>query len=59
LIEDLKFTFGEYKTYQVPIKKIELLTKLDFGNLRNFDPLSKRKDIIPVKIINDEKDIIL
>ncbi len=59
LIEDLKFTFGEYKTYQVPITKIELLTKLDFGNLRNFDPLSKRKDIIPVKIINDEKDIIL
>ena len=59
MIEDLKFTFGEYKTYQVPITKIELLTKLDFGNLRNFDPLSKRKDIIPVKIINDEKDIIL
>jgi hypothetical protein len=27
--------------------------------LRNFDPLSKIKDIVPVKIINDEKDIIL
>ena len=59
LIEGLKFTFGEYKTYQVQITKIESLTGLGFGNLRNFDPLSKRKGIIPVKIINDEKDIIL
>jgi endonuclease G, mitochondrial len=58
LIEDLKFVFGEYKTYQVPITKIESLTGLDFGDLRNFDPFSKRKDIIP-KIINDQKDIIL
>ena len=58
LIEDLKFVFGEYKTYQVRITKIESLTRLDFGNLRNFDPLSKIKDI-PIKIINDEKDIIL
>jgi endonuclease G, mitochondrial len=59
LIEDLKFLFGEYKTYQVQIAKIESLTGLNFGNLRNFDPLSKRKDIIPIKIINDEKNIIL
>ena len=59
LIEDLKFVFGEYKTYQVSISKIESLTGLDFGDLRNFDPFSKRKDIIPVRIINDEKDIIL
>ena len=58
LIEDLKFVFGEYKTYQVRITKIESLTGLDFGNLRNFDPLSKIKNI-PVKIITDEKDIIL
>ena len=59
LIEDLKFVFGEYKTYQVSISKIESLTGLDFDNLRNFDPFSKRKDIIPVRIINNEKDIIL
>ena len=59
LIEDLKFVFGEYKTYQIQITKIESHTGLDFGILRNFDPLSKRKDIVPVKIINEEKDIIL
>lgn len=58
LIEGLKFVFGEFKTYQVQIKKIESLTGLDFGNLRDFDPLSKRKDM-PIKIIDTENDIIL
>ena len=58
LIVDLKFVFGEYKTYQVQITKIESLTRLDFGNLRDFDPISKNKSL-PIKIINDENDIIL
>ena len=58
LIVDLKFVFGEYKTYQVPITKIESLTRLDFGNLHDFDPISKNK-ALPMKIINDENDIIL
>ena len=58
LIENLKFAFGEYKTYQVSITKIESLTKLNFGYLRDFDPLSKRK-AIPINIINNESDIIL
>ena len=31
--------YGEYKTYQVPVAKIEQLTGLDFGDLRNHDPL--------------------
>ena len=58
LIEDLKFAFGEYKTYQVAVTNIESFTGLDFGNLRNFDPISKRK-AISIKIINNENDIIL
>jgi endonuclease G len=40
LIIDLEFAFGEYKTYQVPVTRIEGLTGLDFGKLRNFDPLA-------------------
>ena len=39
LIEDLEFAFGEYKTYQVPVTKIESLTKIDFGKLRVYDPM--------------------
>jgi len=58
LIENLKFIFGEYKTYQVSITKIESLTKMNFGYLREFDPLSKRK-AIPINLINTESDIIL
>jgi endonuclease G, mitochondrial len=58
LISDLKFVFGEYKTYQIQITKIESLTGLNFGNLREFDPIAKVKDF-PVKMINNEKDIVL
>ena len=58
LIEDLKFAFGEYKTYQVAVTNIESFTGLDFGNLRYFDPMSKRRGV-PIKIINNENDIIL
>lgn len=41
LIENLErvFTFGAFRTYQVEIAKIEELTGLDFGDLRNFDPM--------------------
>jgi hypothetical protein len=42
----------------VSITKIEALTKMNFGYLREFDPLSKRK-AVPVNIVNNENDIIL
>jgi endonuclease G len=42
LIEGLEagFSFGDYKTYQVPVTRIESLTGLDFGKLREADPLN-------------------
>jgi DNA/RNA endonuclease G (NUC1)/V8-like Glu-specific endopeptidase len=37
--EDVEaFSYGAYKTFQVPVKRIEKLTGLNFGQLRNFDP---------------------
>ena len=39
------FVFGEYKTYQVQIAKIEMETGLDFGKLRQADPLGSELDI--------------
>ena len=33
------FSYGAYKTYQVPVRRIESLTGLKFGKLRSFDPL--------------------
>lgn len=58
LIEDLEFAYGKYKTYQVPITKIEGLTKLDFGNLRNNDPLANIEGTLG-KIITKPDDIRL
>lgn len=43
LISDLEapfVTLGEFRTYQVPVARVEKLTKLDFGKLRDFDPLA-------------------
>jgi endonuclease G len=34
------FTFGQYRTFQVPVKKIATLTGLDFGSLVAADPLA-------------------
>ncbi len=59
LLENLKFVFGEYKTYQVPITKIETITSLDFGKIRNFDPLNNTKDIKSAILVNNAHDIIL
>jgi endonuclease G len=42
LIKDLpeeEFSVGPYGPYQVTVREIENRTKLDFGDLRNFDPL--------------------
>lgn len=32
------FSYGAYRTFQVPVKRIEKLTGLSFGQLPNFDP---------------------
>ncbi|MEM7320633.1 MAG: nuclease, partial [Pseudomonadota bacterium] len=36
------FEFGAYKTFQVRIKDLEDLTRLDFGPLKDADPLDRR-----------------
>ena len=39
MIENLEFAYGEYKTYQVPVARIEEITGLDFGELSKCDPI--------------------
>ncbi len=52
LIEDLEFAFAdEYKTYQVPVSRIEALTGLDFGDLRTADPLAGAEATVAVREI--------
>jgi endonuclease G, mitochondrial len=42
LVTGLEFVFGEFRTYQIPLRQVEEWTGLDFGELRNFDP----KDVL-------------
>ncbi len=39
LVDNLEFVFGEHQSYQVTVRYIEDLTSLDFGKLKNHDPL--------------------
>jgi endonuclease G len=38
-LEEAVFSFGAYKTFQVPVSTIGELTGLSFGSLPNFDPI--------------------
>lgn len=46
LLSDLEFAFGQFKTYQVSIASIEQKTGLDFGELKQFDPLAQQESIV-------------
>lgn len=39
-MDDLEFAFGRFRTYQVPLATIENQIDLDFGPLREADPLT-------------------
>jgi endonuclease G len=48
MIRDLveaAFVLGQYETYQVQLAKIEDATGLDFGCLKDFDPLGTDLDV--------------
>jgi len=61
LISNLEeFSFGEYKTYQVPIGQIGELTGLDFGDLAQHDPLLSNLESAPQALaIGGPDDIVL
>lgn len=62
-IDEAEFTFGKYKTFQVPIAKIEQLTGLNFGKLRAADPLKRsggaEEAEVVAKAISDYAQIAL
>jgi len=40
MVTGFEFAFGEYEAYQIPLARLERLTNLDFGSLRDFDPMA-------------------
>lgn len=59
LLEDLEFAYGAYKTYQVPVVRIEAITGLDFGALRDHDPLANVESTGPAIEIGAAEDVRL
>jgi endonuclease G len=54
LISNMEFIFGQYKTYQVPIRTIENLTSLSFNGLNIYDPLDSNESISYLELSNYE-----
>ncbi|MGD7006778.1 DNA/RNA non-specific endonuclease [Metabacillus sp. 84] len=58
LIGDLEFAYGDYKTYQVPLSKIESLTGLQFKDLKESDPIANLESTAG-RVIEGPEDIEL
>lgn len=54
LLTGLEFVYGQYKTYQVPLARIESLTGLTFGSLRRADPLGQIEALAAVELRGPE-----
>jgi endonuclease G, mitochondrial len=53
-----EFSYGAYKTYQVPVTKVEKLTRLSFG-LVHADPLATRDMVETTKEVGEYEDVVL
>jgi endonuclease G len=62
LIEGLRpreaFSYAAYKTYQVPVSKVEKLTGLSFG-LVHADPMASRDVAVTAKELDQYEDVVL
>jgi endonuclease G len=62
LITDIEFVFGQVRTYQVPLSRIEELTGLRFGTLKSADPLEGVEalpGVSPIRELRSLSDISL
>ncbi|MBN9521325.1 DNA/RNA non-specific endonuclease [bacterium] len=53
------FVFGRFRTYQVPLARVESLTGLTFGNLPTFDPLAATESAAAVRELRAASDAVL
>ncbi len=58
LVNHMEFVYGEYQTYQIPIKTIESKTGLKFAELRKFDPLDIVESLV-VRVIDGADSLVL
>lgn len=58
LLPGVEFVYGQFKTYQVPIKYVESKTGLKFGKLPTYDPKGK-EEALPVHVVSGPEDLVL
>jgi endonuclease G len=54
-----RFSYGEYRTYQVPVRRIQDLTGLSFGTLVDADPLEHKEAAVSHREVGRLEDIEL
>lgn len=50
LVSGIEFVFGQFRTWQVPVRRIEALTGLRFGSLAGADPLGDLEGTAAVEL---------
>jgi endonuclease G, mitochondrial len=53
------FSYGAYRNYQVPLTRVQDLTRLSFGGLVSADPLARRGVAAEPKEVADPQDAVL
>jgi endonuclease G, mitochondrial len=53
------FSYGAYRTYQVPVRHIEDLTGLSFGTLADADPLGRQEATITAREVRRPQELLL
>ncbi len=53
------FSYGAYRTFQVPVAHVEDLTDLSLGSLRDFDPLAALEALTAAREIRSDADVVL
>jgi endonuclease G, mitochondrial len=58
-LTNLVFVYGQFRTYQVPVTLVEQLTGLDFGVLKEGDPLGYEEGVRALHHIRGARDLRL
>jgi endonuclease G, mitochondrial len=53
------FEFGAFNTYQVKVASIETATGMKLGDLPQFDPMARTRDLTPGREIRSARDVLL
>ncbi len=59
LLTDFEFAFGQFKTFQVPLARVEELTDLSFGRLPDHDPLAAIEGVGALRLLRRPQDVLI